>query len=116
MGQSVRKFALNEDENLEIYSLVWLDATVNSTTENLDVQKQLRILINQLKTFDNTHDCLQYIKNLSKQNRIILIVSGRLGREIVPRIHRLRQISRIYVYCYDKEKNEKWAQKFPKVI
>jgi hypothetical protein len=115
MGPSLRKSALGDDDTLEIFSLVWLDAAVNSTKENLDVQQQLRALINQFKPFDNLKECLQYIRNISRQNRIIIIVSGRLGREIVPRIHRLRQVSAIYVYCMDKEKNEKWASKFPKV-
>jgi plasmid stabilization system protein ParE len=115
MGASLRKSVLGEDFNPEIFSLIWLDATVNSNEENLNVQQQLRTLIHHLKAFDNVNECLQYIRSISKQNRIILIVSGRLGREIVPRIHRLRQISSIYVYCMDKEKNEQWTQKFPKV-
>jgi hypothetical protein len=115
MGSSLRKFVLTDDRNLELFSLVWLDISVNSTEENLNVQQQLRTLFNHLKPFENSNECLQYIRNIPKQNRIILIVSGRLGQEIVPRIHRLRQISCIYVYCMDKEKNEKWAHKFPKV-
>ncbi|CAF4449693.1 unnamed protein product, partial [Adineta steineri] len=94
---------------------VWLDASVNTGQENINVQQQLRTLIHQLKTFDNTRDCLEYIRHISKTDRIILIVSGRLGQEIVPRIHRLRQVSIIYVYCMDKEKNSKWARKYSKI-
>jgi len=116
MGLSLRKAVLDDEQNLEISSLVWLDASVNSSKENINVQQQLRTLIKHLKTFDNSNDCLQYIRNISKQSQIILIVSGHLGREIVPCIHRLKQIACIYVYCMDKEKNEKWAQKYPKVI
>ena len=115
MGQTLRKSALGEKENLEIDCLVWLDVSVNSTAENLQVQQQLRLLINNLVTFENVSNCFQYIRNISKQNRLILIVSGRLGREIVPRIHRLRQVVSIYVYCFDKAKNEIWANKYPKV-
>jgi hypothetical protein len=116
MGPSLRKATLGDDQNLEIFSLVWLDVSVNSSKENIDVQQQLRTLIKHLKTFDNSNDCLQYIRNTSKQNQIILIVSGHLGQEIVPRIHRLKQIAFIYVYCMNKEKNEQWAQKYSKVI
>ncbi|CAF3711166.1 unnamed protein product [Adineta steineri] len=115
MGASVRKSLLADDHNLEIFSLVWLDASVNTGQENINVQQQLRTLIHQLKTFDNTRDCLEYIRHISKTDRIILIVSGRLGQEIVPRIHRLRQVSIIYVYCMNKEKNSKWARKYSKI-
>ncbi|CAF1196393.1 unnamed protein product [Rotaria sordida] len=44
-----------------------------------------------------------------------MIVSGRLGREIVPSIHKLRQVISIYVYCMDKRSNEQWAGNFEKV-
>jgi hypothetical protein len=116
MGASSRKSALDDDRNSEIYAIVWLDQSVNSTSENIDVQQQLRTLINHLETFDNTNECLHYIRNISKEHRIILIVSGQLGQEITSRIHQLRQVSSIYVYCMDKEKHEKWAHKFSKVI
>ncbi|UJR26396.1 hypothetical protein I4U23_007728 [Adineta vaga] len=115
MGASSQKFLLNDEHNLEIDSLVWLDASINATSDNLNVQQQFQNIINHFKGFTNTYDCLQYIRNLPKQSRTILIVSGRLGREIVPRIHRSKQISSIYVYCMDKQKNEIWSQKYPKV-
>jgi hypothetical protein len=44
-----------------------------------------------------------------------LIVSGQFGREIVPKIHQLEQLSAIYVYCMNKEANEQWAKDFLKV-
>ncbi len=115
MGSSLRKSVIEADRNSEVVTLVWLDGSVNATIENRNVQQQLRSLVNHLKTFDNRNACFNYIQNNSKNNQIILIVSGQLGREIVPRIHRFSQIMCIYVYCMNKEKNEKWTQKFPKV-
>jgi hypothetical protein len=52
---------------------------------------------------------------VSTYDRIILIVSGRLGQIIVPEIVQYRQITSIYVYCMNKEANEKWAKQFNKV-
>lgn len=40
-----------EEDNLETYSLVWLDALINDSQEKLKIQHQLRSLINNLKTF-----------------------------------------------------------------
>ncbi len=114
MGASVFK-TTQKDENLETYCLVWVDASVNSSPENLQAQQQLRISINHLLTFEDDHQCLQYIHSVSKDDRIVLIVSGKLGRIIVPQITQLRQIISIYVYCMDKKANEQWAQHYPKV-
>ena len=68
-----------------------------------------------MKTFDDQNQCLQRILSLSTQDRLVLIVSGRCGRQLVPQIHHLRQVSSIYVYCMDKKANEQWAKDFIKI-
>jgi hypothetical protein len=102
--------------DLETVCLIWLDASVNVSTENIETQKELQSIIHYFKTFQNVQDCEQFIQQKSNDDRIYFIVSGRLGQEIVPRIHHLRQVFSIYVYCQDKRKNEEWASKFNKVI
>ncbi len=105
----------SNQQNLETYSLLWLDAKVNSTDENLRAQRELREVINHLRTFEDLHICEQYISCSSEQDRVVLIVSGQLGRQIVPRIHQLRQLSAIYVYCRDKQLNDEWTRHYAKV-
>ncbi len=95
--------------------MIWLDASVNSSEENIKAQQQLRSSINHLLIFADDHQCLQYIDSIPKDDRIVLIVSGKLGRIVVPKIVQLRQIISIYVYCMDKKANEQWSQKFSKV-
>ncbi len=102
--------------DLESVYLIWLDASADLSAENIGTQKQLRSIIHNFKTFLNVQDCEQYINEKTNYDRIFLIVSGRLGRKIVPCIHQLRQIFSIYVYCQDKQRNEEWANKFTKVV
>ncbi len=106
---------MQTDENLETYSLIWLDSYVNNSPDNRQAQQQLKYTINHILTFEDDQQCLHYIKNLTKDDRIILIASGRSGRNIVPQIAHLRPIISIFIYCMDKKANEQWAQKFPKV-
>ena len=101
-------------KNLETFTLIWLDGSVNESAENIEAQQRLRALINHLKTFQHTDECIQYIESSGKDH-FVLIVSGRLGQEIVPAIHHLRQVHSIYVYCADKERHERWAKRYPKV-
>ena len=105
-----------EDTNLETFYLIWLDALVNKSQENLNAQQQFRSIINLLKTFENVQDFEKCIDQSSKDDRICLIFSGRLGEEIVPRIHQYRQIVSIYIYCRNKKRNDEWAKHFSKVI
>jgi hypothetical protein len=105
-----------DDDNLETFALLWLDAAVNSNEENRHAQRQLRSTINYIKTFEDVNQCQQYIQFVSLYDRFVLIVSGQLGQEIVPHIHHIRQLSSIYVYCMNKSKNEQWAKNFSKVL
>jgi len=105
----------SEETNLENVYVIWLDASINSSKENFDIQKQIRSTINHVKTFANVNDCERYLQQISQDDRIFLIVSGRFGQEIVPKIQHYRQIISIYVYCMDRKINELWAKNFPKV-
>lgn len=102
-------------DNLETFNLFWLDASVNTSLENVQVQSKLRSIINHLKTFDDIQRCERYIRALPKDDRLVLIVSGGFGRQLVPRIVDLQQVYAIYVFCYDKKGNKEWSQHFDKV-
>ncbi|CAF4287003.1 unnamed protein product, partial [Adineta steineri] len=65
--------------------------------------------------FQDVKQCQQYIEQRSENDRLVIIVSGQLGQEIIPYIHQLRQVISIYVYCMDKKSYEQWALKFSKV-
>lgn len=103
------------DANLETFALLWLDEAVNTSEENREAQQELRSSINHVTTFEDGNLCQQYIRTVDLQDRLVLIVSGRLGQEVVPHIHQVRQLSSIYVYCMDKQRNEQWAKTFTKV-
>jgi hypothetical protein len=107
-----------EDKNDESFVLVWLDDNVNKTDDNHQTQKKLKEIVNYMKTFDSIEvfeDWLNLQAAIGKQQKFILIVSGRLGKVVVPKIHSLPQLIAIYVYCIDKNSNKMWADQFQKV-
>ncbi|CAF0957467.1 unnamed protein product [Didymodactylos carnosus] len=91
--------------NLETYELLWLDANIYSTQDNLETLNDLRQIINQIRTFDDGDEYEQYVRQV-RNEKIVLIVSGAMGREIVPRTHELQQLRCAYVFCGDKLRNE----------
>lgn len=103
------------NDNLETFFLLWLDGSANATSEYIEAQRNLRLSINCLKIFEDDHQCETYIRSLSSQDRVVLIVSSQFSQSIVPRIHSLRQLSGIYVYCLDKFDHIKWSKNFIKV-
>ncbi|CAF1571488.1 unnamed protein product [Didymodactylos carnosus] len=98
---------VEEEINLETYSVLWCDENVNKTDENREIQTELRRAINYLKTFDSTGLCRHYIQRKSNEE-IVLIVSGRIGSQLVPEIYDLLLLVAIYVYCFDKDEYLLW--------
>ncbi|CAF3862954.1 unnamed protein product [Rotaria sp. Silwood1] len=112
---SVDTYHTKSDEmHLEIFCLVWLDAG-SIAKDGRDTEQQLRSIINHLRKFQDVALCQKYIHERTAKERVLMVVSGQLGREIVPSIHHLRQVISIYVYCFDKKRNEQWASKYAKV-
>ena len=103
-----------DDQPLEIFCLIWLDDNMDAK-DNRHTEQQLRAIINRLKKFQDVKQCQKYIEERSQNERIVMIVSGRLGREIVPSVHNHRPVISIYVYCMDKEGNKEWTDKYAKV-
>jgi len=97
---------------LEMFSLIWLDSNPN---ESQTTEQKLRNIINQFKKFQDIQSCRDFIETTCEQDRLILIVSGKLGRELVPNIHQLRQIISIYIFCKNKPINKEWSSNYSKV-
>jgi hypothetical protein len=107
-------FTAGNDNHLETISLIWLDANIN-VQKNRDTQEKLRSIMYHLKTFHDEEECKNYIEQTSKYNRVVLVISGQMSRQVLPSIHQLRQVLAIYINSNDTESNEKWACEFAKV-
>ncbi|UJR22658.1 hypothetical protein I4U23_025697 [Adineta vaga] len=106
--------AKEDESDVENWCVIWLDA--NASTEiNQNEEEQLRPIVKHLKTFQDKASCRKYLKEQSKADKLKLIVSGKLGQQIVPAVHDLEQIASIYVYCIDCQNHIQWTKSHPKV-
>ncbi|CAF1384465.1 unnamed protein product [Adineta steineri] len=103
---SIESISKRNDNHLESFSLIWLN-----NNENVDIQKELRNIINHIETFHDVEECKDYIEKTSENDRLVLVTNGEFGQQIIPSIHQLRQISSIYINSEDKQ----WTNDFPKV-
>ncbi|CAF4863184.1 unnamed protein product, partial [Rotaria sp. Silwood2] len=103
-----------DDQQFEVFCIIWLDNNMQANDDR-DTEQKLRSIINRFKRFKDVERCQQYINARSTEDRLIIIVSGRFGRKIVPTIHNLRQVISIYVYCMNEADNREWSKKYTKV-
>ena len=90
------------DNDLETFSLLWLDDLVGAIGENISAQGKLRTKIGRLKVFKDPTECERYILHVLKGDRIVLIGSGQLSSDIVPKPQNIEQAISIYIYRHDR--------------
>ncbi|UJR22890.1 hypothetical protein I4U23_025918 [Adineta vaga] len=101
----------DEKENLEDCLIIWLDVQYRARYHHIE---KLRNIVNYLKIFDNIDDCMQYICTIENE-RIFLVVSGQVGKQVVPLLHHLDQLYSIYIFCLNIEAHKVWSMEYPKI-
>ena len=97
-------------------SVAWCD----TSTEQLGVEKRhtlshLRLIDEQVTTFIDVDGCLRYMDELDEMKQLVLILSGSLGKSLVPRVCHRDEIRSIYIFCRRLNEHGNWAKQFPKV-
>ena len=103
----------------KVLIFVWCDGSIGKHRNPGDIQNtivQLANVVNRYRqlvhTFNEASACKEFIEQV---NNVCLIISGAMGKDLVPSIHNLEQIDSIYVFCIDRETHELWAKNYPKV-
>ncbi|CAF1175285.1 unnamed protein product, partial [Didymodactylos carnosus] len=99
------------EQNLEDLTIVWLDHNIDHFS---DRKVRLCRIINYLKIFDNIEQCIKYIKSIQIE-KIFFIVSGTLGKDIIPIVVDESQIVFIYIFSFKKDEHELWSNKYKKI-
>ncbi|CAF5093258.1 unnamed protein product, partial [Rotaria sp. Silwood1] len=100
---------------LQNFLLVWLDANLQESDNDFKNSLQhLRKIVASITTFTDAQQCVNFVSEIKKE-KVFMIVSGSLGRQIVPEIEALPQLEAIYVFCGNQSVHEQWAKKISKV-
>ncbi|CAF3631419.1 unnamed protein product [Rotaria sp. Silwood1] len=108
---SICRTKIIEQQNLENFQIVWVDANIAKTDDNLQTISLLRAVINYLNLFDNTIDCYEYIATV-KDEKVFLIISGSISQDLVPYLYHMPQVQFVYIYSFDTEKHKHWAMDY----
>ncbi|CAF1403654.1 unnamed protein product [Adineta steineri] len=93
--------------NQESITLIWFDKSIDLNSKDIQLTKTMLKEINDyIILFTNIDVCIQYIESI-KSEIIFLIVSGSDAHNLLSKIHNLRQIDSIFIFCMDKLKYDK---------
>jgi tetratricopeptide (TPR) repeat protein len=91
--------------------LIWLD---DNSTDCHDTITQLRRVVNNIITFTDADQCVDFLTNIDNENAC-MIISGALCQNIVPFIHDITHLYTIFIFCDNKRYHEQWAKYWPKI-
>ncbi|CAF0978052.1 unnamed protein product [Rotaria sordida] len=96
------------------FTIIWLDSDANNSEDNLFTQQNLFQAFDNVEIYEAENECQEYIQS-KPQISFLIIVSGRLSRQIIPNIHELSQLSGIYIFCMNKKSHEEWSKQYQKI-
>ena len=100
---------------LQNFLLVWLDANLDESKADFKKSlERLRNVVASVRTFKDVKQCIELLNEISEE-KVFIIVSGSLGRQVVPDFENMPQVQSIYIFCGNKSFHEEWASKIPKV-
>lgn len=102
--------------NLESHQLILLEKNLNDLGqgEAIFTLEELRKIVDYTKFINNIEDTIQFIEQ-TKETTTFLICSCDLDQIIVPKIHLLKNIRSIYIYCHDEHDHKQWSDDYTKV-
>ncbi|CAF4671942.1 unnamed protein product, partial [Rotaria sp. Silwood2] len=100
---------------LQNFRLLWLDANLDETKDDFKKSlRRLRRVVASIETFKDAQECIDFLHAITNE-KVFMIVSGSLGRQIIADIEGWPQLESVYVFCRNQAINEQWANKIYKV-
>lgn len=100
-------------ENAHSFTIVWFYSGIE-LDENREFLMNLHFKTDNVRTFDRREPCWEYIK-CTKHKEVILIITIKHARDVVPILHDLRQLNSIYVYDLCALSEQAWMHRYVKV-
>jgi tetratricopeptide (TPR) repeat protein len=95
--------------------LVWLDNNIDNNSDDCqNTITQLRSVMNEINTFTDGEQCIQFIEKTT-DNKMCMLISGALGQTIVPHVHGMSQMDSIFIFCGNQKLHQEWIRDWSKI-
>lgn len=104
-------------EDIEVIPLhmIWIDHNELNTKDNKETHTELGRNFGRLCVTKTEEGCMTALRNSTPSTKFVIIVSGQIGQDFVPKHKDNQKISSIYVFCGNLEKYKSLAVDYDKV-
>ncbi|CAF0851961.1 unnamed protein product [Didymodactylos carnosus] len=97
------------------FHLIWLANEIDELKKTFpQAVTRLESIVSSVDNFSDADVFVNFLYETSYE-KILMIVTGGLGENIVPIIHGVSQLDSIFVFCHNKAVHEQWGKDWPKV-
>ncbi len=90
-------------------------AALNENNEHSqDTLSKLRKVVKKVECCTEPAHCIKLLNDMNDE-KVLVICSGSLGKDIVPQIHNMSNLVAIYIFCGNKALYTEWAKKWRKI-
>jgi hypothetical protein len=93
--------------------VIWVDNNVFSA-ENHKYRLRLEDEFSNIG-FSFASSIFEAVNQVNSTVKTVLLVSGQMGKLLMPRIHHLKNVMVVLVFCFKTEEHKMWASNFKKV-
>ncbi|CAM4921913.1 unnamed protein product [Rotaria socialis] len=114
-AHSSSSFRSGEMKIMQNFLLIWFDGNTDKNHEYFqDYFTKLRNIVSTLEKFNNVNRCVEYLRSVEFE-KVFLIVSETLNKDILPLVHDMIQIDTIFFLTRDKKRHKQLKKKWSKV-
>ncbi|CAF3860132.1 unnamed protein product [Rotaria sp. Silwood2] len=96
--------------------VVWLDSNIDTSKDYANTCRNLQTIVNSVKTFSDPNACIDYLWSInSSDDLVFFIVSDSFGKDVIPLVHLMPQLHRVYIYASNRSKHAWWKNQYDKV-
>jgi hypothetical protein len=100
---------------MQNFLLVWVDDKIKMNSKKYTkTLERIRSIVNDVTIITETQPCIEFLREITNE-KVFVIVSEGLGRELVPSIHSMVQLDTIYISSDNRVRCEKWTRECCKV-
>lgn len=104
-----------EKANFEGIVLIWYDPEIGTTDDTELTTEELRDINDRVLIFSEQIACVKHMESIQNE-KIFFITSGKGATSLLPKIHKLKQLDSVFIFCFKITKYKDLSQKYEPVV
>ncbi|CAF3826037.1 unnamed protein product [Adineta steineri] len=100
---------------IEDHLLIWTDGSIGENDKDSQgTLSELHKVVKKVETCTKPEQCIKLLNGMNNE-KVLVICSGSLGKDLVSQIHHMPNLVGIYIFCGNEALHTEWTTNWPKI-